>query len=344
MKTVLTKNKKTSKSSSTSFFAKSGQGHYFPTVKNKENPFFQSRKEPVKLSSMSDTEGKENDTVITLEQAVKPDNPTAIAKELSEKEIQEAISYNKKRFRNAAELSVIRDVLGLSFDNSEIDAEFVKTVAQWQAEYNLVQDGKIGPRTAAVLGYEMLEESKIDSALKPNAIRMLERGITVSLPGNSYTDTATTSKKNITFSAFIPKGLKRKNYAFVNWVKGYAKNGTGKYYQAKLYGTNTNINFGSYQVDSVDTDPIYWSIPGSRWNFNTSGSRRFTATDSPGPVKSTSIGDDFKLNFKLQLYRLADLPAVTSGNLGGAESKVITTVFWDYKVKVSAKGTFTHSN
>jgi len=274
--------------------------------------------------------------------AVKPKKPNAIAKELTEVDIQEAIIFNKKRFKSINELIILRDVLGLSSEPASIDEEFVKTVAQWQAENELKEDGKIGPKTAAVIGYEMLQESKLDAGLKPDAIRMLERGISISLPGNSYTDSAAKSEKNITFSAFVPKGLNRDKYAFVNWVKGYMKKGDGTFFQAKMYGINGNANWADYQVDSVDTDPIYWSTAGSRRNYNNVGSRRFTATDSPGPALNTEHGAEYKLNFKLQIYRVSDLPAATAGNLGGKESKAIATVYWGYEVKVSAGGGFTH--
>jgi hypothetical protein len=276
------------------------------------------------------------------EQAVKPPKPGAVGTKLAPADIKKAIVYNKKRFKNDKEIKILRDVLGLSPSSADIDEAFINTVVQWQSEYKLKEDGKIGPKTSAVIGYEMLKESKYDSALKPAAIKMLERGIVIALPGNSYTDTAASSKKNITFSAYIPKGLKRGNYALVNWVKGHMKNGKGGYFNVKMYGKTVKANFGSYQVDSVDVDPIYWSKPGARWNFNKVGSRKFTATDSPGPALNTEIGAEYDLNFKLQVYRLSDLPKTSSGNLGGAESKAIATVFWNYKVKVSKTGKFTH--
>ncbi|ASS48519.1 MAG: hypothetical protein A3D31_07825 [Candidatus Fluviicola riflensis] len=262
--------------------------------------------------------------------------------ELSESQVGDAISYNTKRFKNPEEIKVLRKVLGLSAESSEIDEVLVKTIAEWQVLKGLIEDGKVGPKTAASIGYEMLEKSKIDPSLKSSAIKMLERGIVISFSGNSYTDSATESRKNIKFNVTVPKGLKREDYALVNWVKGYMKQGNGRYFTAVLYGSTVTANYGSYQVDSLDPDPIYWSEPGARWTYNKEGSTKFTATDSPGPALSTETGADYNLNFKLQVYRLSDIPATTSGNLGGAESKAIATVFWKYKVKVSATGKFSH--
>lgn len=274
--------------------------------------------------------------------AVEPPNPKAVAKTLTDSEVESAIKYNKKRFKRESELKTLRDVLGLSYDVATIDKEFVQTVAQWQAENNLKVDGKIGPRTAAVIGYEMLQESKIDASLKPEAIRMLERGIVLSLSGDSYTDTATESHKVITFKVTVPKGLKREDYALVNWNKGFYKNADGTYKKAKDYGTVREVNFSTWQVDSVDKDPIYWSEAGKRWDYIKVGKRSFKATDDPGPAKSSDPGAHYKLDFKLQVYRVSDLPATTTGGLGGAESKAIATVFWKYHVKVTAAGKFTH--
>ncbi|NVK64909.1 MAG: DUF4157 domain-containing protein [Flavobacteriales bacterium] len=274
--------------------------------------------------------------------AVEPPNPKAVAKTLTDSEVESAIKYNKKRFKRESELKTLRDVLGLLHDVATIDKEFVQTVAQWQAENNLKVDGKIGPRTAAVIGYEMLQESKIDASLKPEAIRMLERGIVLSLSNDTYNDSATESRKKITFKVTVPKGLKREDYALVNWNKGFYKKGDGTYYKAQDYGTSREVNFATWQVDSLDKDPVYWSTAGSRWNYTKSGKRSFTATDDPGQAKSTQKGSHFKLDFKLQVYRLSDIPKTTTGTLGGAESKAIATVFWKYHVKVSATGTFSH--
>ena len=284
----------------------------------------------------------EQESGLDLETAVEPSRPDAVARELTADEIASAIAYNTRKFTDENELMTLRDVLGLSSDVATIDAEFVQTVAQWQAENELTVDGKIGPSTAAVIGYEMLQESQIDRSLEPEAIRMLERGIVLSFSNNSYNDTATQSIKRIQFNVFVPRGLRKEDYCVVNWVKGYAKDGSGSFFRAQLYGADTDINFASYQVDSLDPDPIYWSRGGVRWRYTNVSQRRFSATDSPVEARRAWTGSDFNLNFKLQVYKVQDVPLTTSGNLGGAESKAISTAFWEYKTKVDAAGNFTH--
>lgn len=270
------------------------------------------------------------------------DTPVVKPLELSPGQVTDAISYNSKRFVNERDIKDIRTAFGLSTDSVEINEELVKSVASWQLTNGLSEDGKVGPKTAAAIGAEMLEKAKTDASLKPAAIRMLERGIVIAFSGNTYTDSATTSLKKIKFIVTVPKGLNREDYALVNWNKGYMKKGDGTYFKAKDYGTVRDANYPTYQVDSLDTDPVYWSEPGTRWRYNKEGTTKFTATDSPGQAESTEYGADYNLQFKIQVYRLADIPATTSGNLGGAESKAIATAFWEYKTKVSATGKFTH--
>ena len=290
------------------------------------------------------TQGKElsKNEVNSKERAVQPSKPDAKVKELTPDEIKMAIAYNMKRFKNEKRLKTLRDVLGLSAETAAIDKEFVTTVAQWQTDNELKVDGMIGPKTAAVIGYEMLQESKLDKGLKTDARKMLERGIVISLSNNTYNDTATESHKKIKFSVFVPKGLNMKDYCLVNWNKGFFMKGDGTYFQAKDYGALRDVNFASWQVDSVDKDPIYWSEPGLRWDYTKVNKRRFSATDDPGPARSSQVGTYRNLKFKLQVYRVKDVPLTTTGNLGGAESKAIATVFWEYKVRVNAAGKFTH--
>ena len=70
-----------------------------------------------------------------------------------------------------------------------------------------------------------------------------------------------------------------KDYCLVNWNKGFYKKGDGTYYTATDYGNERDVNFASWQVDSVDVDPIYWSEPGKRWDYREDSKRRFSATD-----------------------------------------------------------------
>ena len=163
------------------------------------------------------------------------------------------------------------------------------------------------------------------------------------IKGNSYTDTATESRKNVKFQVSnVPSGESVEDYAIVNWLKGYSKKGNGGYFKVKMYGSWVDYNFPKYQVDSVDTDPIYWSTTSNRWNFDKEGSDGFSATDSPGPALTTEKGAFYNIKFKTQLYRMSDLPLATSGKLSGSESKAIRTKWWRYRVKVNSRGEFRH--
>lgn len=281
-------------------------------------------------------------TQIQRDLAIEPPNLDAIARELSEEEIQDAIAYNTRRFKNEAELRNLRDVLGIPPDPAVIDEELILAVVQWQAENNLTQDGKIGPRLARVIGREMLAESSLDPSQRSPAIRMLERGITLYFTNNRYNDTANTSQKLIGFNVFIPEGLNMRDYALVNFLRGrllFMPGPTSP--TVRMYGSNVPFNFPSEQVDSVDADPIYWSDASARWNYSTSG-RVFSATDDPGrPNNVFNPGDTADVHFRIGVFRISDLPATTSGNVGSA--RPIVSANWRFSVARDAStGVISH--
>ncbi len=273
--------------------------------------------------------------------AVDPPNPDAQAVELTPEEIQDAIGYNQRRFTDEAELHNLRDVLGLSPEPAVIDESFIETVVQWQAENNLDQDGKIGPNTARVIGKEMREESTLDPTQRAFSIAMLERGIKLYFTGNSYNDGANTSQKLIQFNVSVPRGINLRDYALVQFVKGQVLRMPGPANpNARMYGVVVPLNFPNWQVDSVDTDPIYWSEPGIRWDYNTNG-RTFSATDDVGRDNHVfNPGDSADLDFKIGVYRISDLPAATNGNIGGAQPIVMRR--WSFSVRRDMAGNITH--
>ena len=163
---------------------------------------------------------------------------------------------------------------------------------------------------------------------------------TLSLSNDTYNDTPTQSQKNIQFNVTLPSGHNPTDYALVNWVKGYARDSNG-YFQARVYGSVQDVNFPNWQVDSVDPDPVYWSQPTGRWNYNITPNG-FNATDSPGPALSRELGAVYALNFKIGLYRLRDLPTTTTGSISATP---ISERPWQYSVVVnSATGAFSHPN
>ncbi len=93
--------------------------------------------------------------------AIEPPNPTANPSALTHAEVQDAIRYNTAKLRSAdaALLSTVRDVLGISRNPPVIDEDFVNAVARWQVVNNILPaDGKLGPDTAAPLFRELRAE------------------------------------------------------------------------------------------------------------------------------------------------------------------------------------------
>lgn len=160
----------------------------------------------------------------------------------------------------------------------------------------------------------------------------------LALANDSYTDTATESRKNIRFNVTVPSGLAAGDYALVNWVKGHMKDGSGNFFRVQMYGADVDANFSDFQVDSVDPDPVYWSDSSARWNYS-AVSGGFFATDSPGPALSSETGAEYALNFRIGLYRLADVPTTTTGSMSASAIQILP---WQYSVKISAAGAFTH--
>ncbi len=127
---------------------------------------------------------------VQRELAVEHPNPSAVADQLSQEQIDAAVTFNTARLRSEAEIMVVRDVLGLSHDSPTIDPELVQEVAQFQAENNITIDGKIGPITATRLGQEFSAESRFvggrsgDADLFRAARRMGTRSFTIDV--NEY--------------------------------------------------------------------------------------------------------------------------------------------------------------
>lgn len=83
--------------------------------------------------------------------AVEPPSIGAVARELTEEEIESAIRYNAFRFKDPFSIAVFRDVIGIRRFPAVSDRDFALAVAQWQAEFNLTVDGRAGPRTTRTL-------------------------------------------------------------------------------------------------------------------------------------------------------------------------------------------------
>jgi hypothetical protein len=161
---------------------------------------------------------------------------------------------------------------------------------------------------------------------------------TLALSDDSYDDSGGESHKKIKFDVSVPNGVAPQDYALVNKLKGFEKAGDGTFFKVKMYENSVNFNFPDWQVDSVDPDPVYWSKGTTRWRYN-STTGGFYATDDPGPALSSEHGAVYAVNFKIGLYKLADLPATTTGTINAT---ALDEKPWQYSVRVGNDGTFTH--
>ncbi|MBB4842920.1 hypothetical protein HNP55_001435 [Paucibacter oligotrophus] len=155
----------------------------------------------------------------------------------------------------------------------------------------------------------------------------------LSLSGDSYTDSGNVSNKLIKFNVTVPSSLTAADYCLVNKLQGHMKKADGTFHNVRMYGSVVPFNFASEQVDSVDADPIYWSDASQRRNY-TAESGGFSATDDPGPPgHSFAKGDEAKVKFHIGLYRTADVPTTTTGTLAAAP---ISELPWQYSVLADA--------
>jgi hypothetical protein len=161
---------------------------------------------------------------------------------------------------------------------------------------------------------------------------------TLAASNDSYNDTASESHKKIRFDVTVPSGLTARDYALVNKVKGFFKDGAGKFFKVTMYEKTVDANYSDWMVDSVDKDPVYWSTAAARWNFTTTPTG-FYATDNPGPALSTEKGAVYAEQYKMGLYKLSDLPAETTGTISATP---LSEVPWQYSVVVGSDGKFTH--
>lgn len=115
---------------------------------------------------------------IQRDQAIEAPNPEAEKRGLLQaSEVSTALHYNLNRFANAEELRVMRDVLGINPNASQlIDEEFVQAVAGWQAAHNLAKiDGKLGSNTVRTIVAEYRTEASRSPSLTQHANRLAIR-------------------------------------------------------------------------------------------------------------------------------------------------------------------------
>jgi hypothetical protein len=92
--------------------------------------------------------------------AVAPLTPAGVAAALTPTQIASAITFNGATITQAAEIELLRDIVGLDPAPAVIDDAFVQAVAAYQAQHGLTADGKIGPSTRRRLSLEILAEAR----------------------------------------------------------------------------------------------------------------------------------------------------------------------------------------
>lgn len=97
--------------------------------------------------------------VLARDLAIAPTVPSPPAVNLTAPDLRGARAMNAVLFTDAAELQVIRDVLGISPVPAVVDDDFCRAVAAYQASYGLRVDGKLGPITCGRLAQELTAES-----------------------------------------------------------------------------------------------------------------------------------------------------------------------------------------
>lgn len=165
---------------------------------------------------------------------------------------------------------------------------------------------------------------------------------TLSVTGDgSYTDTATSSTKPVSFNATW-KGGAKEDYIIVNWIKGHMKNPKGVPYKVTMFDSSVDYDFPSWRVDSLDKDPAYWSSGGTRWNYSVDSANAFSATDSPGPMNdSDGKGAVATVDFKTAVYKSADVGTSVPGP-SIAATPLTSFAPWSYHVEVLGGGKFKH--
>lgn len=93
--------------------------------------------------------------------AIEPRGVTKTERALSEKDIKDAIAFNKTRIKNKRTLRQIRDVVGVPPEPAVSDRDLALGVARWQAAHGVAQDGQLGPVTVLLLVEELQAEADL---------------------------------------------------------------------------------------------------------------------------------------------------------------------------------------
>ena len=257
--------------------------------------------------------------VLAREFAIAPtvENPPEVA--LTARATNVARGINRVMFRDAREIHVIRDVLGIAAEPAAVDDEFVDAVARYQAQYGLDADGILGPLTSGRLSREItaesnfLAEASTGTELRRTARRLHLRSLvsrrqgTLVHQGFVGLDANPEGCVSVRFGDAgnsISLEYTGENSDAVNWLQFINMNmtGTATGAAAPTFATGTqgttggpvtwsNATTTNWFVDAVQaTGPLYDVSGGS----NTRTARRGLAMfDAPGGASGLGIAQAF---------------------------------------------------
>jgi len=140
--------------------------------------------------------------------AVEPTVATPTVATLSATDLAAAIAYNQRKVALPDEISLLRDILGLSRTPADVDADFVNAIVRYQASYGLTQDGKLGPATVTQLSKEVIAEGtflgegsrgslELEYGLRNDLQALIDGGNTTYADYKTKIQAATVVQKNV---------------------------------------------------------------------------------------------------------------------------------------------------
>ena len=119
--------------------------------------------EGFKLLHPGNASGFTSLSVIQRDLARQPPGRLGPPGQLTQQEIAEAIAYNNRRFGQNVTRQ-IQDIVGAQ-PTGRFDADTIHMIVEWQADFRLTVDGKIGLRTMREIVKEMIAEGMRNTAI-----------------------------------------------------------------------------------------------------------------------------------------------------------------------------------
>jgi hypothetical protein len=99
---------------------------------------------------------REEERPVQRDTAREPPGRTAEPTTLTEEQVTAAIAYNRARYTSRS-IRLMQDIVGAP-PTGVMDANTVHMIVEWQADYQLDEDGKIGLRTLRTIARELISE------------------------------------------------------------------------------------------------------------------------------------------------------------------------------------------